>query len=171
MSGDRQAFETIESDYDIDAFTAQAAASYTVDFGSAYLTPLVGVQYGVVSADGYTENGGLNIAIDDTETDYLEGRVGFTLGKQFNEGGDLRDYFIRAALVNDFGGGADDLDIAFSNQALSLQSFDADDLRVNGQIGYNWISGNALSLGAVVGGDLSDSYTSVSGNMRVKYNF
>lgn len=113
----------------------------------------------------------MNIAIDDVDSDYLEGRVRFTVGKQFQSEGALRDYYFRGAVVNDFGGGTDNINAAFADQAVSLETLDTDDLRFNGQVGYNWISKGNMSIGLVLEGDFSDSYSSVGGNGRVKFSF
>jgi len=172
VESERQAFETITGETDIDGFNVQGLASYNIGFGqSAYFAPLVGVQFGSISTDAFTENGGLDLAIGEIDSDYIEGRVGFTLGKKFQSEGTLRDYYIKAAVVNDFGDGTDNVDASFADQALSLQTLDTDDFRVNGQVGYNWITENGLSLGLNVEGDFSGDYTSVGGSGRLKYNF
>jgi len=95
---------------DLDGFNVQAAASYNVDLSqSTYLAPFAAIQYGEVTTDSFTEEGGLNLEIDELDSEYIEGRIGVTVGKQFRRNSSLTDYYLKAAVVNDFGSGTDDI--------------------------------------------------------------
>ena len=172
VESQRQAFELIQAEYDIDGFTAQALASYKLGFADSYYAqPLVGIQYGSVDTDAFTENGGLDISFGDRTSDYVEGRIGLRLGTEIENFDSHSDYFISAALVNDFSGDQDDLTIGFANQALSLSTLQTEDTRVDTQAGFDWISSDALSIGVTVDGKFSDTYTALGGSARLKYRF
>ncbi|WP_418152237.1 autotransporter outer membrane beta-barrel domain-containing protein [Litorimonas sp. RW-G-Af-16] len=172
VDSERQAFERIEGTYDIGGFYAQGLASYRYGFAETYyVEPLIGVQYGSISADAYAETGGLDISFADRDSDYLEGRAGVKLGTQVENADSFSDYFVSVALVSDLSGDQDNLNIGYANQTLSLSTLEMEDTRIDGQVGFNWISSDALSVGATVDGKFSDTYTSFGGQVRLKYRF
>jgi len=162
IESEREAFETIESNYDLDGLNAQAMASYTYNFAeSYYLEPLIGVQYSSISTDAYTEAGGLNLSIGARSSDYFEGRIGARLGTQIQSLDSSTDFFLSAALVNDLSGDAENLNIGFANQSLSLSTLDMDESRIDTQAGFSWISTDSISAGVTLDGKFSDTYTSL----------
>ena len=168
----RFAFERISGNYDVDAFTVEGHVKKPFDFGGDnYIAPYAGVRYSSIGTDAYTEEGGLDISIDDTDTDYLQGEAGLTLGHRIVKDDSMTDLFVGLGVVNEFNDGATDLNIAFADQALSLESSEVDDLRFNPSVGFNWSSNEGVAVGAVGDLEIGDTYTAYSVSARLKFSF
>jgi len=166
----------ISGNFGLDGFNAQIETNYTFKLGqNAYFTPLVGLQYADISQDGFTETGGLNLNVAGSNTDYLEGRVGFKVGGQIVKPSSATDLFFSAGLVSDFSSAPDDINISFGTQTAGLSVFNGDDERLELGAGVNWYSSKNYSLGASINGEVSDDFYTVGGrlffiNTRVKSN-
>ena len=129
------------------------------------------MQYADISQDDYTEVGGLNLTVEGSDNDYLEGRLGFKVGEKIVSPSSVTDLFFSASIVSDFSSDTDDISINFAGQTSALSAFDADDERVVLGAGVNWFSNKNYSLGASVNGEFSDDFYSVGGQVQFKYNF
>ena len=167
----RAAFETITGNFDIDGFNIGALASYDFEFGDYYVAPLLGLQYSSIDTDGLTESGGLNIQVEDSNTDFIEGRAGATFGVRQELSQSIADFYLTVAAINDFGGGPDDITLSFANQSTTLTQLDTNDLRGQAIAGVNWYSGETLTIGGTINGELANDFTSIGGSIRAKFNF
>ena len=118
----RQAFEVIQSDVEVTGLNVHGTASYNARLGNGYYAkPHLGLQYSDITTSAFSETGGLNLNIDETSTNVLEGRVGLTLGARKALSDTTRaDYYVTGALRNDFYGERTDLGFAFASQTGSL---------------------------------------------------
>lgn len=166
----RQSFEAIRSELDVNGLNLQGTASYNADIGAGYYAkPHVGLQYSDVTTSAFTENGGLNLNIDETNTSVLEGRVGLTLGARKAVSDTTRaDYYVTAAVRNDFYGERSDLGYAFAGQTGSLAVTNEGSYGVQGLAGLNILSGKNFSFGGAVNAELSDQENSVGGSVQTK---
>ena len=168
----RFAFERISGEYDVDALTFEGHVRKAFDFdGNNYAAPYVGLRYSAVGTDAYTEDGGLDISIDDTDENYLQGQAGLTVGHRIIKADTAADIFLGLGLVNEFNDGSSELDIAFADQALTLNTAEVDDLRFNPSVGFNWSSNQGVAVGAVGEAEFGDTYSSYSLSGRVKFSF
>lgn len=166
----RQSFEAIRSELDVNGLNLQGTASYNADIGAGYYAkPHVGLQYSDVTTSAFTENGGLNLDIDKSNTSVLEGRVGLTLGARKAVSDTTRaDYYVTAAVRNDFYGERSDLGYAFAGQTGSLAVTNEGAYGVQGLAGLNILSGKNFSFGGAVNAELSDQENSVGGSVQTK---
>jgi len=168
----RFAFEQITGDYDVDAFSLEGNVQKPFDFGEDnYIAPYLGLRYSTVGTDAYTENGGLNIFIDETDTDFLQGQAGVTLGRRIVKKDSNTNLYVGLGVVNEFNDGSDDLNIAFANQALTLNTAEVDGLRFNPNVGFDWSSNEGLAIGAVGDVEIGDTYSAYSVSARIKFDF
>ena len=119
----------------------------------------------------YTEDGGLDISIDDTDENYLQGQAGLTVGHRIIKADTAADIFLGLGLVNEFNDGSTALDIAFADQALTLNTAEVDDLRFNPSVGFNWSSNQGVAVGAVGEAEFGDTYSAYSLSGRIKFSF
>lgn len=168
----RFAFERITGNYDVDALTFEGHVRKAFDFdGNNYAAPYAGLRYSAVGTDAFTEDGGLDISIEDTDENYLQGQAGLTVGHRINKADTDADIFFGLGLVNEFNDGSSALDIAFADQALTLNTAEVDDLRLNPSVGFNWSSNQGVAIGAVGEAEFGQTYSSYSLNGRVKFSF
>ena len=169
----RQAFEAIESEIDIESFNLQGGASYNVGLGNGfYAKPQVDVEYTNLSTSAFTESGGLDLNIDGTNTNVLEGRVGLTVGSRKAISDTSRaDFFVTGAVRNDFYGVRDDIGFAFAGQSGTLGISNPEAFAVEGLAGINILSGENFSFGGAVNGEISDEFNSVGGSVKTKFKF
>jgi len=166
----RQAFEVIQSDVEVNGLNVHGTASYNAKLGNGYYAkPHLGVQYSDITTSAFTESGGLNLNIDQTETSVLEGRVGLTLCARKALSDTTRaDYYVTGALRNDFYGERSDLGFAFAGQNGSLAINNPGAYGVQALAGVNFISGENFSFGGAVNGEVSDQENSVGGSVQTK---
>jgi len=166
----RQSFEAIRSEVEVKGLNVQSTASYNADMGAGYYAkPHLGLQYSDITTSAFTENGGLNLNIDETNTSVLEGRVGLTVGARKAVSEKTRaDYYVTAALRNDFYGERSDLGYAFAGQTGSLALQNQGSYGVQGLAGLNILSGKNFSFGGAVNAELSDQENSVGGSVQTK---
>ena len=173
VDAEREAFEQITGEFDIDGFNFQGLASYDYEFGNGYyVEPHVSLQYSNVSTDAFTEVGGLGLTIDDTSNDYFEGRAGATLGFRSNlDETAYTDFYATVGVITDFSGDPDELNLNFANQNVSVLGLDSEDTRLETILGVNIFSSGSWSVGGTLNGEWASDYTAVGGNLRLKYNF
>ena len=166
----RQAFEVIQSDVEVTGLNVHGTASYNARLGNGYYAkPHLGLQYSDITTSAFSETGGLNLNIDETSTNVLEGRVGLTLGARKALSDTTRaDYYVTGALRNDFYGERTDLGFAFAGQTGSLAINNPGAYGVQGLAGVNFISGENFSFGGAVNGEVSDEENSVGGSVQTK---
>ena len=89
----------ITGDFDVDGFNIQALASYDFELDdNAYVSPLIGLQYGDFSTDSFTEQGGLNLSVGSGSTDTFAGSAGFITGKKVELSDSQLDFYVRCLL-------------------------------------------------------------------------
>ena len=162
----------VTSDYDVYGINAEVNVSY--DFlldDNGYFAPIVGVQIANYSTDEFTEVGGLGLAVDIDDTNFLEASAGVITGREFDLGDRLLDTYARAEYVYDLTGNSTEVNASFGNQSLDLVGLRRDDQRVELGAGFNIHSGGSLSFGASVDGELAGSFVSVGGTLRLKMSF
>ena len=161
------------SDYDISGFNARVGATYDIALKKGgYFSPLVDLHFGSFSAEDYTEQGGLNLSIDSDRTEFLEAKVGVITGREHQlASGALVDAYVHAGYVYDLLSDPNRLNATFGSQLVRLQGLESDDQRVELGAGVNFHSAENFSFGASVDGELAESYFSVGGTIRLKYNF
>jgi len=142
---------------------------------TGYITPLARLQYTDLSADSFTEIGGLNATVGAADNDYIEAKLGFKLGERITTSKSLVDLYLSAAVVYDFGDSDDDISFGFSGVAdgptSSLSTFEADEERLELGLGVNWFSSDSFSVGASLNGQVAEDYYNVNGQVQVKVNF
>lgn len=166
----RQSFDVIKSQVDIDGLNIQGVASYNVDMGKGvYLKPEAGLHYNNITTGSYTEAGGLNLNIDEANSNVLDGRVGLTLGARKVVSDTTRaDVYVTGAVRNDFYGQRDDLGYNFAGQTGSLAVLNNDKFAVQALAGVNLLSGKNFSFGGAVNSEFSESENSVGGSLQTK---
>lgn len=166
-TGSHDAFGVnLKSDYDVNAFGAQAMTGY--DFASG-MTPEVGVRYLHVSQDSY-DNGLAHVDGDDT--DFLTGIAGLNYRFAIENGGDIHWFpELRAAATYDF----------VSDKAMSTVTMpgaaayvvDGDRLsRFGGEFGIGLTAEyNGVEISLNYDLDLHEDYTSQTGMLKFRYEF
>ncbi|MEO9971057.1 MAG: autotransporter outer membrane beta-barrel domain-containing protein [Hyphomonadaceae bacterium] len=174
VSAERTAISgPVTSDYDVDGFNAQFEASY--DFllrKDGYFAPLIGLRYSGISAEEYTETGGLGLTVDTADTNIVEFRAGAISGREFEFGDNgVLDTYARVAYVNTIGSNGSDLRANFGSQSVLLEGVDGSNDRVELSGGADFFSSGRFSIGASIDSELANSYTSIGGSIRLKALF
>jgi hypothetical protein len=166
----RQSFDVIRSEVDLDSANIQSVASYNVDLGKGYyLKPEAGFHYNNITTQAFTESGGLNLSIDETNTNVLDARVGMTFGaRQILSEKSRADFFVTGAVRNDLFGERDEIGYAFADRTGSLALTNTDAFAVQGLAGVNFISGEKFSFSGTVNSEFSENETSVGGSVQTK---
>lgn len=166
----RQSFDVIKSQVDINALNVQSVASYNVNLGQGfYLKPEAGFHYNNISTGSYAESGGLNLNVDEVNSNVLDGRVGLTLGaRKVISDATKADVYITGALRQDVYGNRDDIGFNFAGQSGSLAVANVDKFAVQALAGINLLSGENFSFGGAVNSEFSDSENSVGGSLQTK---
>ena len=139
-------FGAIDSDSDIDQFSAKLSVGVDKTLGRHKFSPFASLEYSNISRDGFTENGGLGLSVSDDDLSILELGVGVSHEIDLNPGA-------RAVkLVSRVGYYYDVLD-----EETSV------DARINGGSSFN-LDGSSISQGSLefatgLGFSLSDSST------------
>ncbi len=166
----RQSFDVIRSQIELDSANIQSVASYNVNLGKGYyLKPEAGLHYNNLSTSAYTETGGLDLSVDDTNTNVLDARVGMTFGsRQILSETSRADFFVTGAVRSDLYGERDDFGFAFAGRTGSLAMTNTDAFAVQGLAGVNIISGEKFSFGGTVNSEFSENETSVGGSLQTR---
>ncbi len=166
----RQSFEAIKSQIDINSLNVESVASYNVDIGKGlYLKPEAGLHYSNVSTSAFTETGGLNLNVSEASTNVLDASVGLTLGaRKVISDNTKADVYFTGALRNDFYGDRDDLGFDFAGQSGSLAVTTLNEFAVQGLAGVNILSGKNFSFGGAVNGEFSGNENAVGGSVQTK---
>jgi len=73
----------IDSDSDLDQFSALSTAGIVLEYGKSKITPFVSLQYSHVSQDDFTENGGFGLDFSADDVDVLELGVGVEFSTEY----------------------------------------------------------------------------------------
>ena len=162
----------VTSDYDVDGFNAKFDASYDLLLRKdAYFAPLVGVRYSGISADAFTETGGLGLTIESGDTNIVEFEAGAITGREIKFGDALLDTYARVVYVNDISRSDSEFRANFGTQSIVLDSVSNADERVELSGGADFYSNDRFSIGASVDSELANDYTSIGGTIRLKALF
>ena len=163
----------ITGNYDVHGFTFNGTLGYEIPIRDrAYVSPLVSLNYGDFTQDGYTESGGLNLIVGEQDTSFLEGKIGLIAGQFDNIGSSQFNTAVRVAYVHDFKGDPSSFNVAFGNgRSALLRSADYSDGRFEYGIGVSWRGSSRLSLRLDLEGESSKQYHSLGGSVRAKLNF
>ena len=160
---------TVTSEYDVDAFTAQATASF--DLG--LFRPQAGLRYGTVSQAAFTENGGLNLNVDADNVNYLEGIVGVAVSPNLPSTGHWSvKPTVRANYVLDFVNDDRDVNITLAGSPSQLLTSEGGSgSRFEIGAGLDLAHQSGVTIGVAYEGDFASGYSSNAGLIRARVNF
>jgi outer membrane autotransporter protein len=163
---------TVSGDYDVEGFDASVTAGYDFNVGGATITPTAGLRYARYSADDFTENGGLNLRVDQDDAEYLEGVIGLS-AKTTAQLGDVKvTPSIRGAYVYDFIGDERTLTASFAGASpVELRSDDPSQSRFELGLGLDAQVSERVSLGLGYEGAFASDYQSHGGFLRLSVKF
>ncbi len=160
---------TVTGDFDVTGFTAQAFAGY--DYG--VFSPQIGVRYGSVSQDSFTESGGLGLNVDADSVNYFEGVIGASVSSNLGgTNGWAVKPTVRANYVYDFAGDARDVNITLPGATGQLlSSGDNANSRFELDGSFDLVSQSGMSIGIGYEGDFASGYSSHAGLIRARFGF
>jgi len=159
----------VNSDFDVNGFTAQVTAGYSIENGTWVVTPLAGLRFADLSQDDFVETGGLNLSVDAEGVQYLDARVGADLTGSYESG---FKPFVRAAYVYDIIGDERVLNIGLPGGApFVLSTTEPAQSRFEINTGFGIDTGNGFSLNIEYDGEFASSYQSHGGFVRARFAF
>jgi outer membrane lipase/esterase len=144
--------DDLEGETDGTALTAGARAGYLFDLGGARVGPVIGLRYGKVELDAYTEigDGALTLNVQDQETDTLVGSAGLEARGTFDLGGLAVQPYAQAAVEQEFAGDGRTVRYALTAAPTIINQWvlpsRPDDIHGRLTGGVNFSLGNTLSL-------------------------
>ena len=167
----------ITGSYDVSGYNAQATLGYDVqslESDNLKISFLTGLQMGSFTRDAYTETGGLDLAIGEQSSDYVEGKAGFIVSKVYGSDYDYIGTSFSLAYVADFSDEDTGYSVAFGNDELvGLQSAGGIGDRFEYGVGLTVQPMANMSLTFDVEGEVSPSgtYDSLGGSLRARWAF
>ena len=164
---------TISGDFDVQGFSARAAAGYDLSVGPATtLTPEVGLRYARFSADDFTESGGLNLSVQQDDAEFLEGVIGVTARTKVQLGAASITPFVRGAYVYDFSSSNQGLTASFDGASpFSLNADEQSESRFEIGLGFDANVSETVSVGIGYEGEFASDYDAHAGVLRVAVKF
>ena len=164
--------ESVTGSYDVDGFDAKIAAGYDFAVNGATITPTAGLRYGRFSADDFSENGGLNLQIDQDDVEFLEASIGLSAQTTVQVGSVAVTPKVRAAYVYDVVGDERSLTASFAGASpIELRSDDPSQSRFELGLGLDAKISDSVSLGLGYEGGFSSDNESHAGVLRLSVKF
>ena len=164
--------ESVTGSYDVDGFDAKIAAGYDFAVNGATITPTAGLRYGRFSADDFSENGGLNLQIDQDDVEFLEASIGLSAQTTVQVGTVAVTSKVRAAYVYDVVGDERTLTASFAGASpIELRSEDPSQSRFELGLGLDAKISDSVSLGLGYEGGFSSDNESHAGVLRLSVKF
>jgi len=167
---------TARSNYDGQTYTVRANTGYRMSAGNGIqIIPNGGLTYINNQIDGYTETGagGLNLRVNDYETQALYGRIGVDLAKDFNSGSTVIRPTVRAAYLYDFIGDEASTNALFTGGGAAFRVSDADPERssFNAGASLNVMTTGNITLSADYDYLARNNFDAHSGMLRARFGF
>jgi len=119
-------FGTIQSDSDLDQFSAKISTGYQFQVRNQHITPFASFQYGNTSQDSFSEDGGLDFQVNASDVSVAEFGIGVDYITPFKVLGKDARLNVKAAWYHDFADDERNLNVSFNNEAFSVRGIGAD---------------------------------------------
>jgi outer membrane autotransporter protein len=151
---------TATADPDSDAYALEIGVGQELQIGRGFVIPRLGLRYGSVSQDGYTEvgAGGANLIVDDYERDLLESVLSIDARLPFR---DTASLWGGLSWAHDFGDNDEGIDAAFAaapGAVFTAEGVDPDDDRFSLRAGADFMLTDSATVFAEYGYTLAGDY-------------